>query len=113
MKVYVKSSCVSCRRTLTEMERLKIDVEERDIFKDRLSESEIKKIVKLAKITPREMLRKRDKMYKELGLEDAKYTDSQLVELMAEHPGLIGRPIIFGKNRVTVGKTGAKDLKSL
>lgn len=111
MSVYYKPSCITCKRTLSEMERLKIDVEKRDIFKDPLSESEIKKILSLARISPRDLLRKKDKMYKELSL-DGNHTDAQLIRYMAQHPGLIRRPILFGKNRVVIGKADAREIKS-
>jgi arsenate reductase (glutaredoxin) len=83
---------------------MKVDFETRDIFKDPLSEAEIKQILFLSKMTPREMLRKKDKMYKQLQLENKKHTDAKLIKYMVEHPGLIKRPIIFTKSDVHVGK---------
>ena len=93
------------------MERIKIDVESRDFFKDTFSESELKKIIKMTGKKPHEMLRKRDKMYKELELDNIKKTDIQLIKLMVKYPGLILRPIVITKNKAHVGKIDAKDLK--
>jgi len=93
------------------MERMKMDVEERDFFKDPFTESELKKIIKMTGKKPQEMLRKRDKMYKELDLENIKKTDIQLIKLMVKYPGLILRPIVITKNKAHVGKIEAKDLK--
>jgi len=50
------------------MERMNVDIEKRDFFKDPFSETELKKIIKIAGKKPSELLRKRDKMYKELDL---------------------------------------------
>ena len=111
MKVYIKPTCITCRKTVSEMERLKMDIEKRDIFKDKLSEIEIKKIIHLAGITPREFLRKKDKKYKELGLDNPKYTDSEIIKIISEHPGLVRRPIIFAKGKVFIGKFNAKEIK--
>lgn len=80
------------------------DIEKRDFFKDPLTETELKKIIKMSGKKPTEFLRRRDKMYKELDLENSKRTDAQLVKLMARYPGLILRPIIINGNKVTVGK---------
>ena len=88
-----------------------MDVEARDFFKDPFTESELKKIIKMTGKKPQEMLRKRDKMYKELDLENIKKTDIQLIKLMVKHPGLILRPIIITKNKAHVGKLDVKDLK--
>ena len=111
MKVYLKPTCVTCQRAISDLERLKMDIQKRDIFKDKLSESEIKKIIQLAKITPRELVRKKDKMYKELDLDNPKFTDSQIIKIMSEYPGLIRRPIIFTKNKILIGKFDSKELK--
>lgn len=111
MKVYIKPTCITCKRTLSEMERLKIDIEKRDIFKDKLSETEIKKIIQLAGITPREFLRKKDKKYKELDLDNPKYTDSQIIKIISECPGLVKRPIVFVKGKVFIGKFNAKEIE--
>ncbi|MBI5146937.1 MAG: arsenate reductase [Thaumarchaeota archaeon] len=111
MKVYLKPTCITCRRAISELERLKLDIQKRDIFKDKLSESEIKKIIQLAGITPRELVRKKDKMYKELDLDNLKFTDSQIIKILSEYPGLIRRPIVFAKNKVLIGKFDSKELK--
>lgn len=88
-----------------------MDVEVRDFFKDPFTESELKKIIKMTGKKPYDMLRKRDKMYKELDLENIKKTDIQLIKLMVKYPGLILRPIVITKNKAYVGKIDAKELK--
>lgn len=113
MKIYYKPTCITCKKTLSELDRMKIDLEKRDFFKDSLSEAEIKKILKLGKIKARELLRSRDKMYKELSLEKSSYTESQIIKFMAKYPGLIKRPIIISKNNVIIGKTDSKKIKSI
>ena len=87
------------------------DIEKRDFFKDPLSEIELKKIIKMTGKKPSELLRKRDKMYKELDLENDKKTDNQIIKLMIKYPGLLLRPIIVIKNKAFVGKIDMKSLK--
>ena len=91
---------------------MKIDFDKRDFFKDTLSEVEIKKIIKLSGLSAREMLRKRDKMYKELDLNNPKWKSTQIIKFMVKNPGLIQRPIIISKNKATVGKVDVKKLKN-
>jgi len=86
------------------------DVKKRDFFKDPFSEAELKKIIKMTGKKPSELLRKRDKMYKELDLNNYKKTDVQLIKLMVKYPGLILRPIVITKNKAFVGKIDAKSL---
>ncbi|MGY5147825.1 MAG: arsenate reductase family protein [Candidatus Nitrosopumilus sp. bin_7KS] len=111
MKVYHKSTCITCKKTISSIERIKIDIDVRDFFKDPFTEIELKKIIKMTGKKPQELLRKRDKMYKELDLDNIKKSDSQLIKLMVKHPGLILRPIIITKNKAHVGKIDVKDLK--
>ena len=94
------------------MERMNLDIEARDFFKDPLTESELKKIIKMTGKKPFELLRKRDKIYKEMNLEKNKKTDLELIKLMVKHPGLILRPIIILKNKALVGKIDIKNIKN-
>ena len=112
LKVLHKSSCITCKRTISEIKRMKKDIDTRDFFKEPLTESELKKIIKMSGKKPKELLRKRDKTYKELDFQNKKYTDSQIIQFMVKHPGLIQRPIIITNNKILIGKTEAKDIKS-
>jgi arsenate reductase len=111
LKVYHKTTCITCKKAITEIERMSADVEKRDFFKEPFSEPELKKIIKMTGKKPSELLRKRDKMYKELDLENNKKGDDQLIKLMVKYPGLILRPIVIIKNKAYVGKINTKNLK--
>lgn len=43
---------------------------------------------------PRALLRRRGTPYDELGLDDPKWTDEQLIDFMVEHPILMERPVV-------------------
>tara|TARA_B110000438_G_scaffold45366_1_gene45485 strand:+ start:567 stop:842 length:276 start_codon:yes stop_codon:yes gene_type:complete len=91
---------------------MKIDVDSRDFFKDPFTEVELKKIIKMTGKRPMELLRKRDKVYKEMKLDQNKKTDSEIIKLMVKHPGLILRPIIILNNKALVGKVDPKEIKN-
>ena len=97
---------------MNEFERMKIDVDARDFFKDPFTEVELKKIIKMTGKKPTELLRKRDKTYKEMKLDQNKKTDSEIIKLMVKHPGLILRPIIILKDKALVGKVDPKKIKN-
>ena len=90
---------------------MQTDVEKRDFFKEPFSEAELKKIIKMSGKKPSEILRKRDKMYKELDLENSEKTDAQIIKLMVKHPGLILRPITVTKTQTFIGKVNAENLE--
>ena len=94
------------------MERMEMDIESRDFFKDPFTETELKKIIKMTGKKPKELLRKRDKTYKEMNLDQNKKTDSEIIKLMVKYPGLILRPIIILKNKAIVGKIEPKEIKN-
>ena len=45
-------------------------------------------------ISPRDLLRRKGTPYDELGLDDPKWSDDALIDLMLEQPILINRPIV-------------------
>lgn len=89
-----------------------MDIDTRDFFKDPFTEAELKKIIKMTGKKPVELLRKRDKTYKEMQLDENKKSDSEIIKLMVKYPGLILRPIIITKNKALVGKIDPKEIKN-
>jgi arsenate reductase len=55
-------------------------------------------------LKPRDLLRKSEPVYKELGLAEDKFSDSELIALMIEHPDLLQRPIVERGDRAVLGR---------
>ena len=51
-------------------------------------------LIQAAKLTARQLLRKKGTPYAELGLGDPSLSDEKLVDAMMEHPILINRPLV-------------------
>jgi arsenate reductase len=51
-------------------------------------------LLRAMSMRPRELLRRKGTPYDELGLDDPKWSDEELIALMLEHPILINRPIV-------------------
>ena len=58
----------------------------------------------MLKITPRDLMRKKEAPYKELGLDDPSLTDEQLIAAMVAHPKLIERPIVIAGGKAALGR---------
>jgi arsenate reductase len=58
------------------------------------SRDELVDLLRRMELRPRELLRRKGTPYDQLGLDDAKWTDDQLIDLMLEQPILINRPIV-------------------
>jgi arsenate reductase (glutaredoxin) len=80
-----------------------IAFERRDYFKEGFSVDELDALLRQAGLSPSEVLSKRSRAYKDLGLAEREVADRELLELMVEHPTLIRRPIVVGTGGVVVG----------
>ena len=57
---------------------------------------------------PRELIRKKESEYKELGLADKSLSRDELVAAMAAHPRLIERPIVVSEKGTVLGRPTKK-----
>jgi arsenate reductase len=55
-------------------------------------------------MTPRELLRTSEPIYRELGLGKGEFDDNEIISLMVKHPDLIQRPIVERGNRAVLGR---------
>lgn len=69
-----------------------------------LSRKKLTELVRKLGMKPRELLRKGETAYKELGLAEDKFSDSELIALMVEHPELLQRPIVERGDRAVLGR---------
>lgn len=101
LTIYEKPTCTTCRKTVALLNERGIDFEDVNYFIEPLSQAKIAELLDKMGIAPRELLRPKDPLFKELGLKDSEHSDLELIELMAENPGLIQRPIAeLGANAV-------------
>jgi arsenate reductase len=75
----------------------------REYTREPLSEEELRRVLDLLGVGPKELLRTRDRVFKELGL-TGEEDDDRLIALMAEHPTLLQRPIGVLGDRAAVGR---------
>ena len=69
-----------------------------------LSRKKLTELLRKMSLKPRDLLRKSEPIYKELGLSEDKFSDSELIALMIEHPDLIQRPIVERGERAVLGR---------
>jgi arsenate reductase len=90
-----------------------VEFEEVDYTKEPLTKGELKDLLRALGMSPRDLLRKRDPAYKELGLKDPDVSDEAILKAMAAHPGLIERPIAKRGDRVILGRPPEQVLELL
>ena len=69
-----------------------------------LSRKKLTELLRKMNLKPRDILRKSEPIYKELGLSEDKFSDSELIALMIEHPDLLQRPIVERGDRAVLGR---------
>lgn len=52
----------------------------------------------------RELMRRKEELYKELNLADASLSEEQLLQAMTAHPQLIERPIVVARGQARIGR---------
>ena len=81
-----------------------IPYEKVNYYVEPLSKKKLTELVRKMNLKPRDLLRKSEPVYKELGLSEDKFSDSELIALMIEHPDLIQRPIVERGERAVLGR---------
>ncbi len=110
--IYVKPTCTTCRKVLKILRESEADFDSVNYFEEPLSKKTLTQLVKSSGITPRDLLRKNEKIYKELGLSKKELSDSQIIELMVKHPDLLQRPIVIKGKEVVLARP-AEEIEKL
>lgn len=69
-----------------------------------LSREKLRELLTKMKLSPRDILRKSEPVYRELNLAKRELSDDDLIALMVEHPDLIQRPIVERGARAVLGR---------
>src|SRR6185436_10248235 len=92
--IYHNPACATSRNTLAMIRRSGEEPVVVEYLKDPPSRQRLVELIGALAMSPRELLRRKDTPYDALGLDDPKWSDDQLIDLMLEHPILINRPIV-------------------
>jgi arsenate reductase len=92
--IYHNPSCGTSRNTLDAIRQRGEEPEVIEYLKTPFSRERLVELIAAMGIPVRDVLRKKGTPYDELGLDDPKWTDDQLIDFMISHPILINRPIV-------------------
>jgi arsenate reductase len=102
--VYEKPTCTKCREMDKFLKERGVDFSKVNYYIEPLTKKKLTELVRKMKISPRDLLRKSEPVYKELGLASGDFSDAQLISLMVEHPDLMQRPIIERGDKAVLGR---------
>ena len=92
--IYHNPSCGTSRNTLAMIRQSGEEPEVIEYLKTPPSRERLIALLAAMGMSPRELLRKKETPYAELGLDDPKWSDDELIDFMLAHPLLINRPIV-------------------
>ena len=101
LTIYHNPRCSKSRQTLALLRARHYQPEIIQYLETPPSEARIEELLDLQ---PRELMRKKEAPYRELGLGDPALTRAQLVAAMAAYPVLIERPIVVSSSRAAIGR---------
>jgi arsenate reductase len=103
-KIYHNARCSKSRASLAILEQNDVDFEVVNYLVNPPSESELKSLINDLNISARDLLRKGEAKFKELGLSDKSLSEDRLIKSMLEFPILIERPIVRTEKGVAIGR---------
>ena len=92
--VYQKPTCTTCRQVHAALRDAGVDFEAVDYYTDPIPKTKLRELLRKMGMSPRELLRTKEDVYKKLRLGERELTDGEIIDLMVEHPDLIQRPIV-------------------
>ena len=92
--IYHNPACGTSRNTLALIRNTGIEPNVIEYLKTPPTRSELTQLIRDAKLTVREAIRKNVDPYRDLALDREDWTDEQLISFMLEHPILINRPFV-------------------
>lgn len=103
MKIYHNPRCTKSRETLQILESENADFEVVKYLDTPLDKKELKHIIDLLGISPEQLIRKSEAVYKDQ-YKGKEMTDEECIVAMIEHPSLMQRPIVVSGDRAVIGR---------
>ncbi len=104
LKILHNPRCSKSRLTKQIIDDKGISVEVVEYLKTPPTAEELETILQMLQMEPRELMRKHEAPYKELGLDDESLDRQALIQAMVDNPILIERPIVIRGDKAVIGR---------
>ena len=101
IKFLQKPSCTTCRKAKAFLEKRKVELDLRDLGKDRMSVEELDALI--GKRDHRMFLNTRNELYRARKMKENPPSREEALKLMAGEPNLIRRPVVLRGADVVLG----------
>lgn len=103
LTIYHNTRCRKSREGLEILQNSDKEFEIREYLKDPLTENELEELINKLDITPIQLIRKNEKVWKE-EYKGKDLSDRELITVMAKNPKLIERPIVEDDKKAVIGR---------
>jgi len=107
IKIYHNPRCSKSRQGVKILENSKQKFETIFYLVNIPKESELREIINLLEISPIELVRKNEKIWKDL-FKKIELSDNEIIKAMIENPKLIERPIVINNKKAVIGRPPEK-----
>jgi arsenate reductase (glutaredoxin) len=104
LTVYEKPTCTTCRRLGELLQERGVDFERVDYHVEGIAEERLRELLAKAGLRPRDVLRTKEPLVAELGLDDPARSDDELFAAMAQHPVVVQRPLVERGDRAVLAR---------
>ena len=111
--IYHNPRCSKSRQTLALLQERGIEPTQVLYLETPPSAEELRRILGMLQMSPRDLMRKGEDAYKSLNLADESLSDDALIEAMVSNPILIERPIVVKGDQARVGRPPEQVLEIL
>lgn len=108
--IYHNPSCSKSRETLKILQDHHQDLNIIEYLQEPPGRDELKKIIQMLGISPRELIRNTEQAYKDAGLDNETLGDDVLIDALCKYPKLLQRPIVVSGNKAVIGRPPVKVL---
>ena len=102
--IYHNPKCSKSRQTLELLRSKGIQPVIIEYLQEPPDQDTLKKILRLLKLKPRDLMRKKENIYKKARLDREDLDNDALIAAMIKHPVLIERPIVLANGKAALGR---------
>jgi arsenate reductase len=106
--IYQKPTCSTCRQAVQLLHASGQPFTLVNYYKQRFTKTQLKQLLRKAGLSPKDVLRTKEDVYKELGLAKATLKDDELIDLMVAHPDLLQRPLVEKGDKALLARPADK-----
>lgn len=92
--IYQKPTCSTCRQAVQLLQESGKAFKAVNYYETPFTKAQLRSLLKKAGLSPKDIVRTKEDIYKELGLAKKNLSDDEWLDLLVAHPDLIQRPIV-------------------